>query len=172
VRLLAVALLLSGALAACGGADGDGDDHDRAETSTTVDADPCDAARAVADLDDDFQGEVNDAIRTLLEAPSQAQADAALEDLVSRLQETDLDPLLEAYRRLETSLSGEPSDAARTLRTFTEGFVDDLRGASTSDEIVELLEGMANDDATVAAGRAALDLDEWSRTTCDVVIAD
>ena len=169
-RLLTFALLLSGALAACGG--GDGDERDEAATSTTLAAEPCDAARAVADLDDDFQGEVNDVIQTLLAAPSQAQADVALEDLVSRLQAMDLDPLLEAYRQLETSLNGEPSDAARTLRTFTERFADDLRGASTSDEIVELLEGMASDEATVAAGRAALNLDEWSRATCDVVIAD
>jgi len=164
IRRGATVAVLVATLAACGA---DDDDDEQATK-----AHPCDAAQAVADLDDEFQGEVNEVMQSLLQAPSQEAADAALADLAARLERIDMAPLLDAYADLESSLEGEPSEAAGTLRTFTERFVEQLRTAESSEEIVAMLEDMGSDEEAQAAGQAALDLDEWSRETCDVVIAD
>ena len=167
-------------LAACGGGGDDDDaDADVEPTTTTTTAvsaaasdDVCDAARAIAEEDDQFQGELNGILQRIAAASSTEEAEAALEEIGPALAALDEQPLLDAYARLEDELSGELRDAARTLRTFTASFLADIRAATSAEEMVAVVDAISTDPATADAGRAALTLDEWSREECEVVIAD
>jgi len=183
-RVRAAALLVALALGACGGDDDDDGEaasasappsaSASASTAAEVAADgaPCDVAQAVADLDDEFQGELNDVLQRVIGAADEQEAQAALDELGPLLAALDLDPLLDAYATLERELDGEEAAAAGALRTFTEELVEELRTAGSAEEMTDLLADLGTDEDAVAAGQAALTLDAWSRETCDVVIAD
>lgn len=152
-------------LAACGDDDGD-------EASA---ADACTHAETVASLDDEMQGEVNDALSSLLAdgEPSEADIDAALDQLRAAFDDiaASAEPLLAAYRSLADELDGKLSEAATTLETFTADFIEKLGEVETEDDFDQMIESVSGREA-MAAGQASLTLDEWSREECDVVIAD
>ena len=168
MRRRTVVLVLLGlvSLAACGGDDDDGE---------AAAADACTHAETVASLDDEMQGEVNDALSSLLAdgEPSEADIDAALDQLRAAFDDiaASAEPLLEAYRSLADELEGDLSEAATTLETFTADFIEKLGEVETEDDFDQMIESVSGREA-MAAGQASLTLDEWSREECDVVIAD
>jgi hypothetical protein len=171
-------------IAACGG---DDDSNGNAAgtssvppaTSTSTDrADNgmCEAFRDIADLDDQFQGELNSLLSEALTAAQtgdQAAADAAVDQMVSTFQSlipTTLEPLLDAYDRLAEAAPELAADA-QLVRDFTAEIGQAIADDGSADDVLATVEDVT-DQQGVEAGSAVLRLDEVSRAECDIVIAD
>lgn len=170
-------------IAACGGDDSNGSaagESSVADTTTTsgdrADDGLCDAFRDIAEMDDQFQGELNSAISQVVNAAQsgdEAAAEAAVDEMVSTLQSllpTIVEPLLDAYDRVAEAAPELAADA-RLVRDFTGDLGQAMADAGSADEVLATVESAAEQQG-VEAGSAALRLDEVSRAECDVVIAD
>jgi hypothetical protein len=172
-------------IAACGGGDDDSNGNTAGTssvppaTSTSTDrADGgmCEAFRDIADLDDQFEGELNSLlseVRTAAQTGDEAAADAAVDQMVSTFQSlipTTLEPLLDAYDRLAEAAPELAADA-QLVRDFTAGVGQAMANAGSADEVLATVEDVVQQQG-VEAGSAVLRLDEVSRAECDIVIAD
>lgn len=177
------------ALLGCGG-DGDDETAASSSSSTSTSADDaegtegtedgaavCDAARRIADLDDEVQGVVNDELQGFLGAagePGSAEATEGFEQLITAVEEVAdqrLPELEDAYAELEAGLPEELAADAATVRDFTVQFLEVLRGVETPDDLEAAFTDLTETGA-VEAGQATLRLDEYTRRECDIVLAD
>jgi hypothetical protein len=172
-------------IAACGGGDDDSNGNTAGTSSVPLatststdraDGGMCEAFRDIADLDDQFEGELNSLlseVRTAAQTGDEAAADAAVDQMVSTFQSlipTTLEPLLDAYDRLAEAAPELAADA-QLVRDFTAGVGQAMANAGSADEVLATVEDVVQQQG-VEAGSAVLRLDEVSRAECDIVIAD
>ena len=187
-RALTVAACVA-LIAACGGDDDSNGNGNAAGTSSVSPATStstdragdgmCEAFRDIADLDDQFQGELNSLlseVRTKAQTGDEAAAEAAFDQMVSTFQSlipTTLEPLLDAYDRLAEAAPELAADAQR-VRDFTADFVQAMADVGSADEVFATVGDAVDvvEQQGVEADSAVLRLDEVSRAECDIVIAD
>lgn len=170
LTLLAVLLLVPAA--AC--SDDPADDDASATTATTEPAgdEICDALQAVRDFDDESQAVLEESLPPLLAATPE-EADAAFSVFLEQFQpfvEENLADLLANYDTLAALVPEEIGDDVVELRDFTASFAGGLADATSRDEVEALFTG--DPEQTTAVAEATLRIDEFSRDTCDIVIAD
>lgn len=187
-RALTVAACVA-LIAACGGDDDSNGNGNAAGTSSVPPATStstdragdgmCEAFRDIADLDDQFQGELNSLlseVRTKAQTGDEAAAEAAFDQMVSTFQSlipTTLEPLLDAYDRLAEAAPELAADAQR-VRDFTADFLQAMADVGSADEVFATVGDVVDvvEQQGVEADSAVLRLDEVSRAECDIVIAD
>lgn len=166
-RLVLLALVVLSA-----GACGDDDDDTKGAAADRGDRDACEVVRELSDLDDEFQGEINEAMGPLVDE-SDADPEASFDrfrDVMDRMED-EADTLVELYVELEAALDGELAASARTLGAFTDELIDELGAIESFEELESLAELFAGERSRDAV-QATFRLDEWSRDRCDVVLAD
>jgi len=129
----------------------------------------CAAAQRIRDLGDQASGLMNDVYRqTLSQDPSAAEQQ--LLDAVAAMQPL-VPELADAYDDLRGAVPADLADDVDTLRSFTVEVMDQMANASSIEDLMAVVEGF-DEDATVAAATATLELDAHTRAECNVTIAN
>lgn len=175
--LLLAVLVLVPTAAACSDDSAD-DDASATTTATTTAAEQpegevCDELRAVRDFDDESQALLEESIPPLLSATTPEEVDAAFAVYLQQFQpfvEENLPDLLETYDALAALVPDEIGLDVIALRDFTASFAGGLADATSRDEVQALFDSVAEQATPVA--EATLRIDQFSRDTCDITIAN
>lgn len=169
LALLAVLVLFA---AAC--SDDPADDDASATTTAEQAGDEiCAALQAVRDFDDESQAVLSESLPPLLAATTPEEVDAAFSVFLEQFQplvEENLPDLLANYDALAALVPEEISPDVVELRDFTASFAGGLADATSRDEVEALF--TADPELATAVAAATLRIDEFSRDTCDIVIAN
>lgn len=171
LALLAVLVLVPAA--AC--SDDPADDDASATTATTEPTgdEICEALQAVRDFDDESQAVLEESLPPLLAATTPEEVDAAFSVFLEQFQpfvEENLADLLANYDALAALVPDEIGDDVVELRDFTASFAGGLADATSRDEVEALFTG--DPEQATAVAEATLRIDEFSRDTCDIAIAN
>ena len=181
LRRLALVLALTFLAAACGDDDDSGGDDASATTEagsdgsdrSDGDGDACGLLERITELDDESEAILDDTLGPALASGDPAQAEAAFQDFLDAFvpfAEEKLPTLIDAYEELADVVPEDLRSDVLRLSAFTGGTLEGLAEA----ESVEDIEALFTDDpqAATEAGQATLRIDEYSRDTCDIVLAN
>jgi hypothetical protein len=173
-RWLLGLLALVLAVAACGDDDASGDDGGGdGGDGDGGDGDECALYERIEELDDESQAIVNETLGQALATQDPEAAEAAFQEFLDAYQPfaaEKLPDMLSAYDDLAATVPDDLAEDVTLVRDFTESTLQSLASAEDLAD-VQALFGDVEEEAT-AAGAATLRIDERSRDTCDISIAD
>lgn len=144
--------------------------------STTIDDAPdsgeqggplCDAAQRIRDLDDESNAVMNDAMRGALADPNQAVD--GLTEAVGELRPL-IPELTKAYDDLAAAAPEAIRDDIGLVKSFTLSLMEQLAELDSIEDLTAF-EGQLDQNAAMAAGAAALEIDAVTREECGISIA-
>ena len=144
--------------------------------STTVGGEPvpgeeggplCDAAQRIRDLDDESNAVMNDAMRGALTDPNQAVE--GLAEAVGELRPL-IPELTKAYDDLRAAAPEAIHDDIGLVRDFTLSLMEQLSELDSVEDLTAF-EAELDQNAAMAAGAAALEIDAVTREECGISIA-
>ncbi len=141
-------------------------DEDRAAVPAAEGQDEeaaCEAAEEIARLDDLVEEGLDEAEMT----------PEGFEQFLDEFNETadrELPTLVAAYEQLADNVPADLRGDVETLAAFTERAIGEMAEAESAEELSTLFD--PEDPELREAVDATFAVDEWSRETCDVVIAD
>jgi hypothetical protein len=150
----------------------DGDDSDDGD-SDSADGDECGLYERIEELDDESQAIVNDTLGEALASQDPEEAAAAFEGFLDAFQPfaaEKLPDMVSAYDDLAAVLPDDLAEDVELVRDFTESTLQSLASAEDLADVQALFSSVEAE--ATAAGAATLRIDERSRDTCDISIAD
>lgn len=176
-RRLAVIALSVAAVAGC--SDDSSDDaasitaaRDDATTTTSGPAgEVCTHLQAVSDYDDESRALADIALTPALAAPTQEEREAGFLDYMHQyvsLLESTQPAMIATHDALAALVPAELAPDVVTMRDFNVFLANGLADASTIADAEAVFAG----ERARAVTEATLRVDEFSRETCDIVIAD
>lgn len=187
-RWLLALLALVLAVAACGDDDSgddaaddeqttqpenDGGDDDGGDSGDGGDGDECALYERIEELDDESQAIVNETLGQALATQDPEAADAAFREFLDAYRPfaaEKLPDMLSAYDDLAATVPDDVAEDVTLVRNFTESTLQNLASAEGLADVQALFADV--EEAATAAGAATLRIDERSRDTCDISIAD
>jgi hypothetical protein len=123
----------------------------------------CAAAEEIVALDDLVEEGIED-------APATAEGFEQFLDEFNETSERELPALMETYDQLAANVPADLRTDVEALASFTERIVGEIAEVESPEELAALFD--PEDPELDRVVDATFALDEWSRETCDIVIAD